>query len=81
MRDYNLEHKDNTRKYAYNFDYILRDYMMQSFLPFLAKGSALDQRCGKLPQPLPILFILGSGRMRGPVWKHPVPRRRCGYRG
>jgi 2-polyprenyl-3-methyl-5-hydroxy-6-metoxy-1,4-benzoquinol methylase len=46
-RDYNLEYKDNTRKYAYNFDYILRDYMMQSFLPFLVKGKALELGCYK----------------------------------
>lgn len=44
-RDYNAEYKDNTRKYAYNFDYILRDYMMQSFLPFLAPGKALELGC------------------------------------
>ena len=45
MRDYNLEYKDNTRKYAYNFDYLLRDYMMQSFLPFLVQGKALELGC------------------------------------
>lgn len=45
MRDYNAEYKDNTRKYSYNFDYILRDYMMQSFLPFLVKGKALEMGC------------------------------------
>ena len=44
-RDYNAEYKDNTRKYAYDFDYILRDYMMQSFLPFLVKGKALEMGC------------------------------------
>ena len=44
-RDYNEEYKDNTRKYAYDFDYILRDYMMQSFLPFLVKGKALEMGC------------------------------------
>lgn len=45
MRDYNAEYKDNTRQYAYNFDYILRDYMMQSFSPFLAPGKALELGC------------------------------------
>jgi 2-polyprenyl-3-methyl-5-hydroxy-6-metoxy-1,4-benzoquinol methylase len=45
MRDYNLEYKDNTRKYAYNFDYLLRDYMMQSFQPFLVEGKALELGC------------------------------------
>ena len=44
-RDYNAEYKDNTRKYAYDFDYILRDYMMQTFLPFLVKGKALEMGC------------------------------------
>lgn len=44
-RDYNAEYKDNTRKYAYNFDYLLRDYMMQSFLPFLVDGKALEMGC------------------------------------
>jgi 2-polyprenyl-3-methyl-5-hydroxy-6-metoxy-1,4-benzoquinol methylase len=47
MRDYNQEYKDNTRKYAYKFDYILREYMMQSFLPFLVKGKALELGCYK----------------------------------
>jgi len=45
MRDYNEEYKDNTRKYAYNFDYLLRDYMMQSFTPFLVPGKALELGC------------------------------------
>jgi len=45
VRDYNAEYKDNTRKYAYNFDYILRDYMMQSFSPFLVPGKALELGC------------------------------------
>jgi len=47
VRDYNAEYKDNTRKYAYNFDYILRDYMMQSFQPFLVRGKALEMGCYK----------------------------------
>jgi 2-polyprenyl-3-methyl-5-hydroxy-6-metoxy-1,4-benzoquinol methylase len=46
-RDYNAEYKDNTRKYAYEFDYILRDYMMQSFAPWLAPGKALEMGCYK----------------------------------
>jgi 2-polyprenyl-3-methyl-5-hydroxy-6-metoxy-1,4-benzoquinol methylase len=45
IRDYNAEYKDNTRKYAYNFDYLLRDYMMQSFEPFLVRGKALEMGC------------------------------------
>lgn len=47
MRDYNLEYKDNARKYAYGFDTLLRGYMMQSFLPFLAAGKALELGCYK----------------------------------
>ncbi|PYS70517.1 MAG: class I SAM-dependent methyltransferase [Acidobacteria bacterium] len=46
-RDYNAEYKDNTRKYAYDFDYMLRDYMMQTFQPFLTKGKALEMGCYK----------------------------------
>lgn len=45
IRNYNDEYKDNTRKYAYNFDYILRDYMMQSFQPFLVPGRVLEMGC------------------------------------
>jgi len=44
-RDYNAEYKDNTRKYAYDFDYILREYMMQSVVPFLRMGRALEMGC------------------------------------
>jgi 2-polyprenyl-3-methyl-5-hydroxy-6-metoxy-1,4-benzoquinol methylase len=44
-RDYNREYQDNERKYAYDFDYILREYMMQSFQPFLVKGKALELGC------------------------------------
>lgn len=46
-RDYNQEYKDNTRKYAYEFDYILRGYMMRSFEPFLVPGKALEMGCYK----------------------------------
>ena len=46
-RDYNLEYRDNTRKYTYEFDYILRGYMMQSFVPFLVPGKALEMGCYK----------------------------------
>jgi len=46
-RDYNAEYKDNTRKYAYDFDYILRNFMMQSFAPFLVPGKALELGCYK----------------------------------
>lgn len=37
-----------TRKYAYDFDYILRDYMIESFKPFFKKNaSALEMGCYK----------------------------------
>jgi 2-polyprenyl-3-methyl-5-hydroxy-6-metoxy-1,4-benzoquinol methylase len=44
-RDYNQEYKDNTRKYAYDFDYTLRDFMMRTFSPFFVKGKALELGC------------------------------------
>jgi 2-polyprenyl-3-methyl-5-hydroxy-6-metoxy-1,4-benzoquinol methylase len=47
MRDYNAEYKDNARQYAYNFDRVLREYMMLSFDPFLVKGRALEVGCYK----------------------------------
>lgn len=46
MRDYNQEIKDNSRRYAYNFDYdIMHHYMMKSFEPFLKEGDALELGC------------------------------------
>jgi 2-polyprenyl-3-methyl-5-hydroxy-6-metoxy-1,4-benzoquinol methylase len=44
-RDYNQEYKDNSRKYAYDFDYTLRDFMMRTFDPFFIKGKALEMGC------------------------------------
>ena len=47
-RNYTEEHQDiAARKYAYNFDSILRHYMMQTFKPFLPKGKALELGCYK----------------------------------
>ena len=47
-RDLNHEHQDTTdRKYAYDFDYILRDYMVQTFAPHFMKGRALELGCYK----------------------------------
>jgi 2-polyprenyl-3-methyl-5-hydroxy-6-metoxy-1,4-benzoquinol methylase len=47
-RDHSQEHEDTeNRKYAYDFDYILRDYMMQAFTPFLPAGAALEMGCYK----------------------------------
>lgn len=46
-RDYDMESKDNkTRKYAYNFDLdVMHPYMIQSFEPFMKKGTALELGC------------------------------------
>src|ERR1700753_2572545 len=44
-RDYNQESKDNTRKYAYDFDYTLRDFMMRTFDPYFVEGKALELGC------------------------------------
>ncbi|HUE12508.1 MAG TPA: class I SAM-dependent methyltransferase [Steroidobacteraceae bacterium] len=46
MRDYNSEHQDNSeRQYAYDFDYVLRRYMMRTFAPLLPRGKALELGC------------------------------------
>jgi 2-polyprenyl-3-methyl-5-hydroxy-6-metoxy-1,4-benzoquinol methylase len=45
-RDYNQEHRDTAdKKYFYDFDAILRRYMMQTFEPFLVPGKALELGC------------------------------------
>lgn len=47
-RNLNKEYQDTEdRKYAYDFDYVLRDYMMQTFAPFLRGGRALEMGCYK----------------------------------
>jgi 2-polyprenyl-3-methyl-5-hydroxy-6-metoxy-1,4-benzoquinol methylase len=46
MREYNKEHDDNEeRKYAYDFDYVLRGYILKSLSPFFVKGKALELGC------------------------------------
>lgn len=46
MRDYNSEAKSlPDKKYDYNFDFIVREYMMRSFKPFFKKGAALELGC------------------------------------
>ncbi len=47
VRDYNLEHRDGARKYAYDFDTVLRGYMMRTLGPFLRPGRALELGCYK----------------------------------
>jgi 2-polyprenyl-3-methyl-5-hydroxy-6-metoxy-1,4-benzoquinol methylase len=44
-RDYNAEFKDSGRKYAYEFDAVLRHYVMRSLDPFLPPGRALEMGC------------------------------------
>lgn len=46
MRDYNQEALQfGDRKYNYDFDSIVRRYMMRAFEPFLPKGRALELGC------------------------------------
>ena len=50
MRDYNQEYQDNAeRKYAYDFDNVLRHYMMQAMEAFISdySGKALEMGCFK----------------------------------
>ncbi|MBU1378799.1 MAG: class I SAM-dependent methyltransferase [Alphaproteobacteria bacterium] len=48
VRDYNQEHRDTAdKKYFYDFDAILRRYMMQTFEPFLVPGKSLELGCYK----------------------------------
>jgi 2-polyprenyl-3-methyl-5-hydroxy-6-metoxy-1,4-benzoquinol methylase len=45
-RDYNREYQDTeTRKYAYNFDGVLRRYMIRAFEPLMPGGRALELGC------------------------------------
>ncbi len=47
-RDYNQEHRDTAdKKYFYDFDAILRRYMMKAFEPLLLPGKALELGCYK----------------------------------
>lgn len=45
MRDYNREAQDSTRRYAYDFDWVLRRYIMRAFAPFFRPGRALELGC------------------------------------
>ncbi|MBL8522975.1 MAG: class I SAM-dependent methyltransferase [Betaproteobacteria bacterium] len=45
-RDHNNEYQDNAdRQYAYDFDYVVRRYMMRALAPFLSGGKALELGC------------------------------------
>ena len=46
MRDYNTEYQNNEiRKYAYEFDSVIRRYMMRTLSPFFTNGKALELGC------------------------------------
>ena len=45
VRDYNAEYKDSDRKYAYEFDTVLRVYIMRTLDPLLPRGRALEMGC------------------------------------
>lgn len=46
MRDYNAESQDNeARKYAYDFDSVVRRYMMRTLAPYFTNGKALEIGC------------------------------------
>ena len=44
-RDYNAEYQDGERKYAYQFDAVLRRYIMRALDPLLPPGKALEMGC------------------------------------
>ncbi|NQD38060.1 class I SAM-dependent methyltransferase [Permianibacter sp. IMCC34836] len=45
-RDYNREAKDSAeQKYAYQFDYVMRRYMMRTLAPACVAGNALEMGC------------------------------------
>lgn len=46
MRNYDKEAEDNKfRKYAYDFDYVVRRYMIRTLKPFFTNGKALELGC------------------------------------
>jgi SAM-dependent methyltransferase len=45
MRNYDQEFHDNERKYAYDFDHVLRRYMMRALRPAFRRGRALELGC------------------------------------
>lgn len=45
MRDHDNEFQDNERKYAYEFDYVLRRYIMRALRPSFRAGRALELGC------------------------------------
>lgn len=58
-RNYDKEIIDNTRKYAYNFDYdVIHKFMIRAFEPFKREGSALELGCfqGRFTERLTKIF-------------------------
>lgn len=47
VRNHSNEHQDNARKYFYDFDAVLRHYMIKTFKPFFPQGKALEMGCYK----------------------------------
>jgi 2-polyprenyl-3-methyl-5-hydroxy-6-metoxy-1,4-benzoquinol methylase len=46
MRNHNAEFQDNAdRRYAYDFDHLLRGYMLRTLAPWLRPGKALELGC------------------------------------
>lgn len=47
-RNFDMEAQDNAgRKYAYNFDHVIRKFMLRTFRPSFPKGRALEMGCYK----------------------------------
>jgi 2-polyprenyl-3-methyl-5-hydroxy-6-metoxy-1,4-benzoquinol methylase len=47
-RDHNTEYQDTAdRQYAYDLDYVVHQYMIRTFEPFLGQGRALELGCYK----------------------------------
>jgi 2-polyprenyl-3-methyl-5-hydroxy-6-metoxy-1,4-benzoquinol methylase len=44
-RDFNREYQDGARKYAYDFDTVVRRYMMKALAPHFVPGRALELGC------------------------------------
>jgi len=45
IRDFNREYQDGARKYQYNFDGVVRRYMMKALAPHFRPGKALELGC------------------------------------
>ncbi len=46
MRNFDAEYQDNeSRQYAYDFDYVVRRYMMRTLAPYFTDGPALEVGC------------------------------------